>query len=365
MAAPTVRAVKETKKAAASELKVALPAGTEAEDFLVMYAVARKEAPPTISTPEGWTERGTIDVGAGAAKRNIYLFTRVCASSVETITLKASAEATDLYGIVVTITKGTYNTTTPLNVIGSFVEENVTEPKLPSVNTTVAECLALGYISAAAALTGKPEESWAVLQEVSFSGDIYSRTIAGAEATPTGKAKQAKNILAAITLAIAPVGEIVYVTGTTKVSLVGKAAFTPKLAIAGASQVKFADSNVLSQKNAVTGASRVGFASLSAPYQKNAVAGTAMVAFGDSATVLNSQNVTALTTIVLADGLTSTVAQRVIAYTKVVISAVATVVSGGARAKGLAGFSNPLSRLGGSKPSQRIGRSNPSQHRGE
>jgi hypothetical protein len=211
MAAPTVRNSKETKKAAASELTVVLPAGTEAGDFLVLFAVSRKETtPPTITTPSGWTLQGAAAniKGATVEDRECYVFTRECASGAETALLKASAEATALYGLMVAITKGTFNTTTPVNVHSEWVEEATTEPKLPSVTTTTAECLALGEFSVSSAITTGPEEGWELVELSTgiYGGDVYKRTITAAEATPKGKAKKTgSKVSGTFTIAIAPV----------------------------------------------------------------------------------------------------------------------------------------------------------------
>jgi len=157
MAYPKVRATSKATEVKAKEIEIAWPAGTEEEDFGILIVTTRlKGTVPTVTTPEGWTLRGkSIEYGKTTAKRLTYAFTRVAGAGTTSATkvkLVASAEATGLSAQMVTVTKGTYNTTTPIIEYQNWSYGEIEE--CPFCNggwkAEVAESLGIGVVDASA-----------------------------------------------------------------------------------------------------------------------------------------------------------------------------------------------------------------------
>jgi len=157
MAYPKVRATSKATEAKAKEIEISWPAGTEAEDFGILIVTTRLNGTvPTVTTPEGWTLQGkSIEYGKTTAKRLSYAFTRVAGAGTTSATkvkLVASAEATGFNAQLVAITKGTYNTTTPIIDYQnwSFAESENCPFTNGGFKAEVAESLGIGVVDASA-----------------------------------------------------------------------------------------------------------------------------------------------------------------------------------------------------------------------
>lgn len=145
---PTIRAVGAIASGTTT-IAPGLPTGTIAGDLLLMFLENQGtgESAPTAS---GWTQLLTQvtadDGGAGNTDTRLTVLYRIAASGSDATTTNDPGD--HIVGRIIGITRGTFDGTTPFHQSTSSKEDTAdTSASLPTVTTTINNCLIIGAIA--------------------------------------------------------------------------------------------------------------------------------------------------------------------------------------------------------------------------
>jgi len=180
--APSFRSAASTAAAAGASVVVTKPTGTVDADIMVACGVivGTSANTQTIVAPGGaaWTLRvGPIDNGTD---RRLYLWTRVASSEGADYTFtRTGASAARV--TILSFSGGAYDTAT------SGTNASGTSHTIPSVTTTVANCLAVEFVGAGSGATSQtPPTSYTERSDDAATIFIASASLAYAAAGATG-----------------------------------------------------------------------------------------------------------------------------------------------------------------------------------